>query len=146
MNMEEKKVAYEVAEKEVVNWLNFRKTGESNRLDEGGDGYSDSVKKLIDAVQMGTLSIDQDTFEITHNLAFSVNWDDGDIAFDELKYKPRVTVGMFQRELKGVKASDGDGRILAYISALTEKTKGELKKLDSSDGNIAQTIALFFML
>ncbi len=47
--------------------------------------------------------------------------------------------------LQGVKPSDADGRVGAYIAALTSTPKAVINCLDTEDYGIAQSIAIFFL-
>lgn len=137
------KVGREIAEMEVNAWLDSKGINEKQR---GEEGNGESVEKLIEAVQDGTLSIDQETFEITHSLRIPIENDEGETTISSLVYKPRLKVFELQKALKGTKGSDVDARLIAYISAFSGKPKGVIGGLDLIDYNIAQGIAIFFMV
>ena len=64
---------------------------------------------------------------------------------NEITYKSRLNQRMLEPHLRGVKADDGDGRVLAYLAALTSQPKGILKALDTADKRICNAIVLFFI-
>ncbi len=118
-------------------FMDFKKISAKTR-----EQQTEGINALIDGVVEGDLSIDATTKEITQVLKFPL---DGEIPVKELKYKPRVNIGTIQAHLQGVKATDADGRILAYIAALTGSVKAVIKNLDTEDHAIGQSIALFFI-
>ena len=95
---------------------------------------------MIDAFVDGTVTLNENNV-ITHHLTFPIG-DDGSIA--TLDFVPRIAVGTLHKHLKGVSAGNADGRILAYISALTNKPSGLIGKMDTEDYSIASSIAIFF--
>ena len=64
---------------------------------------------------------------------------------EALVFKPRLTVGQINAKMKGVKASDVDGRLVGYIAALTAQNTGVIAKLDAEDNKVAQSIVMFFL-
>lgn len=130
-------VDFETASKEVTGWLDYKKVKASTR-----ESYKAQIDMLIESVQDGTITIDPTTFAITHNLAVPV----AGIDLTTLEYKPRLTVGEKQRMSEKVKAVDIDGQIVATIAALTGKgMETHIKKLDTEDYKISQSIAVFFI-
>ena len=85
---------------------------------------------------------DEKSNVITHNLNFPIG--DGD-EVKKLEYRPRLNDRLLEPYLKGVKASDSDGRLTAYICALTQKASGIIKNIDSVDKKISIAIAVFFL-
>ena len=130
-------VSREVAEAEVQAWLDkkkvFKTTSENNK---------DSVEILVDGVCQGVLSLDQTTWKFKHKLLFPF----GDqIKVEELNYHSRLNDKMLKPYLNGVKPSDAEGRLLAYIAALTGQARAVLEELDTADKKIAMAIAIFFL-
>ena len=134
------KVPRVVAEKDVESWLDIRKFKKKKRLEK-----KDQIDSLIDAIEDGSLSIDTETGEIKQVLDFSIENSDGKVTVKELVYKPRLTLFERDKGVKGIKGDDVFGMLLGYVSALTGIQKGILKHMDTSDGTIAQNIALLFM-
>jgi hypothetical protein len=62
-----------------------------------------------------------------------------------LTFKPRIQVRDVQPALRSLKSGDGDGRIMAYLSALTGESMGILGLMDSSDHSICASIVVFFL-
>ena len=48
-------------------------------------------------------------------------------------------------KLEGVKTSDLDNRIVAFVSALTLQPKAIIESLDTEDYDVCQGIAIFFL-
>jgi hypothetical protein len=131
------KIAKDIAAQEVQGWLDFKKIKEKKQ-----ESYKDQIEVLVDAVSEGTLEINSETKTITQNLDFPIG---SEMKVSKLEYKPRLTVGEIQSHMGGVKATDADGRITAYVAALTNQPKELIKKLDTEDNSIAQSIAIFFL-
>lgn len=132
----EGKVDFDTANSEITGWLDCKKISDKKR-----DVQKDTISTLVDAVADGSLVVEDDN-SLTHTLKFAVG-KDGQIK--DFKYKPRITVGDVHGHLQGVKPSDADGRLLAYVAALTNQTKGIIGLLDTEDYGIAQSIAIFFL-
>lgn len=130
-----KAVAIEEAQKEVTDWLDYKKVSESKR-----ETYKDNIDALAGFVSEGVLSLQENVF--THTLKFAVG-EGGTIT--KLEYKPRLSMKTVNEQLQGVKATDADARIVAYIAALTGQPKNVIKLLDTEDYAVAQAIAVFFV-
>lgn len=130
-------VSREVAQHEIDGWLEYKKVPERKR-----ESFKDSVDALVDAVSDGCLSVDGDTHVITQTLKFPVG---SEVHVDKLDWKPRLSVSNVHTHLQGVKATDADGRVLAYMAALTGKPKEVIRSLDTEDYSIGQAIAIFFL-
>ena len=129
-------VAREVAAQEIEKWLDYKKINDRKR-----EQYKDSIDALIDAVSDGVLTVDED-----HNLVQSLKFPIGnEVTTSKLEYKPRLKVASVHSALQGVKTADADGRICAYIAALTSQPKGVITALDTEDYSIGQAIAIFFL-
>ena len=130
------KISKDVAKEEVDKWLDCKRVNEKKR-----ESYEDNIETLIDAVAAGILVLNEDNAFI-HNLIFPLK---GELPIKELVYKPRIKVSAIHTHLKGVKTSDADGRICAYVAALTSKPRAVITDLDTEDFSIAQSIAVFFL-
>lgn len=129
-------VAKEVAQAEIEKWLDYKKFTEQRREDK-----KENIETLISAISDGNLVVDSDC-----NLIQKLMSPFGDeMKITELKYKPRLTPFALKFHLNGVKATDMDARVCAYVCALTSQAKGVIEKLDMEDYLIAQSIAFFFM-
>lgn len=131
-------VSYEVAEIQVNEWLKecrFRQ-----RKIENNKEY---VDQLIEAVMNGDILIDDETKEVEMALAFPVGENE---SIKSLTFKTRLKVKEIRQRLKAgnVQAGDSDGRILAYISALTGQHFNVVSELSSEDNSLASSIAIFF--
>lgn len=132
----EKLVSIEVAETEIKKWLDYKKIGPTKQ-----EANKENIKTLTEAISEGVLRITED-FEIIHTLKFPIK---EEIETTELKYKPRIAVKTIHQYMVGVKSDNGDGRILAYVAALTGKPKAVLTNLDLEDYSICTAIAIFFL-
>jgi len=133
-------VTQEVATKEVNAWLDFKHVSDTDRED-----YKNHVTGLIDSVKDGTISINQETFEI--NQKFKFPFDIGATVLTELKFKPRATTGEITAKIEGMKvaASNGDGRLKAILCVLTGQSWGAIGKMDTVDTKVSNNIVVFFL-
>jgi hypothetical protein len=128
-------VSLEVAKAEIDNWLEYKRISGTK-----AESQKDAIEMMVSAVQEGNLTLNED-FSLTYALKFPIG-ESEDIT--EFKFKPRVSRGDLQRFTAKVKPSDIDGRIDAYICALTNQLRAIVTKLDSEDSGICQAIAGFF--
>lgn len=139
MTIESKKITREQAEAEVTAWLDKKKIFQSTR-----ERLEDNVELLIDAIQEGTLVLNQDDWKFTHTLLHPFGSDES-AKITSLVYRSRLNDKLLKPCVQGVKANDADGRLLAYIAALTDQSRGLLESMDSVDKKIAMAIAVFFL-
>ena len=132
--MKKNVVSRDVAMIEVEKWLDNKKLSDKKR-----ETNKDSIDALIEGIEDGILSIDESDFSIKMNLDFPV----GDLK--TLTFKARLSVGELHKYLNGVKSTDGDGRILAYVCALTGQNSGLIKMMFLEDYSVASNIAYFFL-
>lgn len=130
------KVNRQQAEAEVISWLDKKKVFQSTR-----ENNKDSIELLIDAMCEGVLTMNEN-FEFTHTLLHEFGEQE---KITMLKYKSRLNDKMLRQFMKGVKADDGDSRLLGYIGALTDTPRSVLESMDSVDKKIAMAIAVFFL-
>ena len=131
-----KVVDLETAKKEVEKWLDFKRVRDSKRKSN-----ADTIEALAEAVSEGQLVLNED-HTLTHNLDVPT---EGEVPVTQLTYKPRLTVQDTHSKMKGVKANDVDGRIIALVSALCGKPTGIIGRLDTADYSVSQNVALFFL-
>jgi hypothetical protein len=130
------KVNKEMASEEVNSWLDAKKISSKKR-----EVQADTIETLIDAVMEGHLTLKEDkSFDMA--LKFPL---EGEQPLNVLNFKSRIKTETVARHLQGVKPSDVDGRLLAYVAALTSQTKALIGKLDTEDQSLAQAIAVFFV-
>ena len=129
-------ISKDIAQIEVEKWLDHKKIGSKKR-----ELQKDNIDTLIDAIAEGALVL-KDDCTLVHTLKFPT---DGELSIKVLEYKPRIKMETIQVHLQGVKAADADGRVNAYIAALTSKPKDLIKKLDTEDYSICQSVAIFFL-
>lgn len=133
-----KLVSKDLATEEINSWLDYKKVSDKKR-----ESQKEQVESLIDAIADGSLTFKDDkTFTFVQVLKFQT---EGDSPLTKLEYKPRLKMSTIHSHLQGVKSSDADGRICAYIAALTATPKALINSLDTEDYGIAQSIAIFFL-
>lgn len=129
----------ETAEKEINSWLDYKRIKAPKREEN---------QKIIDAlvsdIQNGYLEFDEESMEFTYKLQFPLNAEGGN-GIDRLTFVPRLTGADLEPYLKNAKAGDSDGRLRAYICALTKQPTAIIKKLDTCDMETCTNIALFFI-
>lgn len=134
------KLNKEQATKEFKEWLDTKKVSEKKRI--ANEGFQDTI---VDAIMDGDMIINEDK-TIDLKLKFPIINTSGKEAFSSLIFKHRMTVGERSAACKGVKAEDGEGRIIGYVAALSSMTRGEINKLDSGeDFERASALAVYFL-
>ncbi len=131
-----KKVAREVAEKEIEKWLDFKRVRESKR-----ESAEDQIEVMVQAIMDGFMTLNEETGVLSIQLVFSTGTDE---KIKVLEIQPRANVGKLKRAIKGIKTADADGRVQAYIACITEQPMGVVLQLDTEDYALFQAIALFF--
>ena len=132
-------ISKDVAIKEVDRWLDYKRIKPRKR-----ENLSDNIEAMVDAVMDGTLVLEKN-YDWTHNLTFPLENDKGEVTVDKLSYKSRIMVRDINSRMKGIKAGDGDARVIGYVSALTGEPAGVLNTLDTEDQAIFLHIATFFL-
>lgn len=130
------KINVETAQQDVEKWLELKKIGSAKR-----QSMKDSIESLVDGIRDGILSI-KDTGEIQQTLKFPLGEDE---AVKTLVFKPRISIKEVKPYLKEVRSSDVDGRLSAYVAALTNTSKDIIEKMDSEDSGVSNSIAVFFL-
>lgn len=132
---EKTKVNRETAVEELNKWLDAKRiTGNKRKSNE------EIEEELIDAIEDGWLVLNDD-FTFTQRLKFPIQ---GTTEINELKHAFRVKVGELNAKLRGVKTDDIVGRVLTYVSVLTDQPKGIIGALDTADYSVASSIATYF--
>jgi hypothetical protein len=126
----------EMAIADVNRWLDYKKIGDKKRSEK-----QDHIEALVEAVSEGDLIVEENC-TITQKLKFPT---EGGLSVSEFVYKPRVSAETVIVHMNGVKPTDIDNRIVANIAALTSQPKAIIKKLDTEDLSIAQSIVIFFL-
>lgn len=132
-------ITREQAEKEINGWLDTRKIRERKREEK-----SEEIETLIGAVMDGVLRVDAEG-RLIQELAFPIEDEDGQIEFKELTFKNRLNAKELKKYTKGINSSDAFELIRAYTAALTNKSKGEIELLESTDSSLTNTVATFFL-
>ncbi len=133
----------EIAIQEIDAWLDFKKVRSRKRV-----SYADNIDVLVDAVEDGLLVLHKETGKLNQTLQFPIKGTQGGKEVDvlkELEFVPRLNIQRLHSKLEGVKAGNGDGRILGYICALTGQPKDIINKMLTDDYEICQAIAIFFL-
>lgn len=127
------------SEEEFNKWLNFKRIRSTKKKSN-----KDFGDQIIDAIEEGDLIIDED-YNLSYKLCVPSEDEKGTEVLSELKFKPRLKVRDLNTKLKGVKSDDGDGRIVAYVAAITDQPAGMIRNLDTSDYGICQAIVMYFL-
>lgn len=132
----EGKITKEIAVTELESWLDYKKISPAKR-----ETQKDQINGLADAMVDGILSLNEDK-----SLSLVLRFPIGEkTPVAKIDFKPRLKMKTITDHLQGVKATDFDGRVVAYISALTNQTKTIIGDMDTEDFGLAQSIALFFI-
>ncbi len=129
-------ITKEQSESEVSKWLDYKKVSEKRK-----ESYKEHIDNLAEAISEGSLELD-DKMRFKHKLKFPL---EGEMPVADLEYSPRIMVKEVHNRLRSVKSDDPDGRICAYVSALTKKPMEIIRNLDSEDYKICESIAIFFI-
>lgn len=132
------KVDEKVAKAEVDKWLEYLRIKDSKRAEN-----ADAIQSVVNAMMDGDLTLDTEKFELTYKLTFPIT--SGDKPIEELVFQPRLSVLKLQEKLVGVKPTDADGRVMAYVCALTGKPKQVIKMMEVRDYSLPQILAIFFI-
>lgn len=130
----------EVAINDINDWLDAKKVSQKKRATQ-----VEQIENLVSEVEEGNLAYDSDSKVLSYKLKFPLEDESGSYTLSNLDFKYRLTSNDLAPYLKGVKPTDADGRLAAYICALTGKAGGYIKKLDTEDLSVAQSIAVFFL-
>jgi hypothetical protein len=126
----------ETAKEEITKWLDYKKIRPAER--ESNDIF---IERLISAVESEQLVLN-DLMELEFTLAFPIEGEG--TRFDKATFKPRMSALDRESAAKGVGTGDGYGRINAIAAQLCNQPKAMLKKLDTEDYKIVESIAVFF--
>ena len=101
----------------------------------------DVIDVMVEAIQMGRISI-KDDHSVVQKLLHPIG---KEVTIDKLTFKPRIQDRDLTIHLKGVKATDVDGRLRAHVAAGTGVSKGVLSHLDRADSKITHAYITFFI-
>jgi hypothetical protein len=127
----------DVATNDINAWLDAKRVRSTKRTE-----MKSSVDGLVKAVQDGLIVFDSETGFLTQTLLWPIGENEGVKTFN---YKLRLNSFELDPFLKNVSSGDGDGRLRAYVAALTSQLPSVVSKLDTEDLSIAQSIAVFFL-
>jgi len=133
------KLSYDQAQKEISEWLGFKHISERKRKDN-----EDQEEVLIDNMTQGLLSVNDDK-SLRYKLKEPLKSEDGDVLMEEINFKPRIRVSELNKRLKGIKANDIEGRMLAYIAAITGENTGKIGQLYTEDYEVCSAIVNYFL-
>lgn len=131
------KVTQEQAEKEVNEWLDYKKISQSKKASK-----KDNVDTLVAAVVDGDIIFTPE-HTIKQILKFPLSVDKD--AVKELEYKARLSTAQMQAAFKGAKMTEAYGMIASLVGVLTGEMTPSIGAMDSEDFSIAQAIASFFL-
>lgn len=130
------------AEREFETWCDIKRLRPDQRSNPNPiTGVDDNKEKIISCIENGYLVVDTETGELTQKLAWPI--DDGKVK--ELTFKLRLNNTEKNSYSVGLKPNDFEGKIAAIIAALTSEPRGIINKLDTSDRDLSDSIASFFL-
>jgi len=129
-------ITKDVAIAEVIKWLDNKRVSQTKR-----EELEKNIETIASAIERGDLVLNADC-SLTQKLLFPLPSENGDVK--ELTHKARVALGTIHLHMQGVKTGDVDGRLTAYVAAVSGNPKELIKKMDTEDYSIALAIALFF--
>jgi len=132
-----KAIPKEKATEEINEWLDYKRIRAKKRK-----ANEESIEDLIEAMEEGYLRFDPETKSLILELGVPLGTNE---QITELKFKPRVSVGEMKPYLGKLKPGDADGRLLAYVTALTGQPTAVIDTMDSSDQPLATSIVVFFL-
>lgn len=138
MKTVEYKVEREVASAEVEKWLDEKKVSQTKR-----ESKKEQIESLVCGIMDGDLILNEKG-EFEQTLKFP---GDAPAAVKKMVYKQRILIGDVQHHIKNnkIQLADFDGRINCYIQTLTSAPYAVIAKMESTDYDIMQSIAVFFM-
>ena len=129
-----------VAKKAVESWLDAKRVRKKKR-----QTLEENIEGLVDMVAEGIISIPDeftDNIGIKHKLLFPLKRSTEPL--EELSYKLHLTGENVQNAMHGVKEDDKFGNVIGFASELTGLTKNMVRRLDSTDYEVASKIVAFF--
>jgi hypothetical protein len=133
------KVTHEVAEKEVLKWLDFKKVDDEKRNEQ-----ESSIKTIQNAIVAGILILDE-KLNFVYTLKWPLEDSEGNEVLNKLTFKPRMKTSEADSRLKNLKDPSNFEMIRCFTAALTSESMGLLKDLDSEDTRVAHAISAFFL-
>lgn len=133
------KISKEIAEKDFERWLDIKRFSQAKR-----ESKKEFEEEIIISIMSGDAVIDEKG-KITYKLLFPIKTKEEKTTISQFEFKPRLIQREVKSALEGVKAADGDGRIVAYISALTGQAKALIGGLETIDFAFCQAMALYFL-
>ena len=133
------KVTREIAETEVLKWLDFKKVDQEKRSEQ-----ESSIKTMQNAIFEGHLVLD-DKLNFIYTLKWPLEDSDGKVTLEKLTFKPRMKTSEADSRLKHLKDPSSFETIRCFTAALTSESMGLLKDLDSEDTRVTNAISAFFL-
>jgi len=136
----------EKAKEEFEKWLEHKKIKPSRRKT-----YETQEETLVEAIADGDLVL-KDDFTFEYTLLTPVETDNGEVILDKLVFKPRIRKQELINHYKGLKPDDADGRLLATMAALTDRTEAKMPitrqligKIYTEDMAVCESLAIYFL-
>jgi len=136
----------EVAEMEIEKWFDLKMLDPDQRDNVNEITEKDENKEtLIRGFMWGYLTLEPDSGMITQKLKFPLKNESGLTTLDSLNYKYRLNQKQVKDSSIGLKARDIEGKVAAYIAALTDQSRSIINLLDTEDRKIADAIVTYFL-
>ena len=101
------------------------------------EALQQAVDSVVEAMQYGFVTINEDG-TITQNMITPVD------SVSVITYKARIAPEVMNRQIASLKIDNATTRNVAYIKAYTGLLENVINKLETTDRNTAESIALFF--
>jgi len=135
----------EVAALELERWFDFRKVKDKARNNKDEDGKDVMREKMIEGFMYGLLTFFPENGHLIQKLEFKIENESKSFSISELDWKPRFQKKDLTACLVGIKTKDTDGRMDAYIAAITGIDRLKLGSMDFSDYSLSQAIVSYFL-
>ena len=132
------KISKEVAQQEFNKWAEAKKISDTKR-----ESNKDCEEEILNAIMEGHLTLTEEN-EWKYKLKFHLGKGEMNIV-NELTFKLRLTINELNSVSKGLKPSDVEGKLIAYLSAITGESIGLLKTLDTVDYSTVSCIVAYFL-
>ncbi len=139
------KVSRKQAKKEFDNWLYGVRRVRESLISEKNPDLVESVDNCVQNVVDGVFSINSETGEITHKLAFPIGEGIADDPCTELIYAKRLSGNAMDMSRK-FKNPDDNTKMRIAMATLSGKTLSYITKMEFSDITTASDLMVFYML
>lgn len=147
------KVDKQTAIEEINKWFDIigydeSRLSETEELPENMTEEAASRKAtdemLLNAVMRGEVVFTEE-HELKVNLRTPIKSQEGEILHDTLTFRHFVPMYEYNKAVKGLRADDADGRMLATISVFTNVAKSRIDRVPTKTYRILQVVAGYLL-